>query len=325
MRRTAPLVLFTSLAVLTLSACGDGSDGAGDTVSTELASAGSVDGDVDTTAPDTGPVDTSADDAPADTFEDVGPPATNPDKPEVEIPAEPPTELVRTVLEEGTGEPAEAGDTLIVDYVGVRSVDGVEFDNSYDREPFPITLGAGGVIAGWDEGLLGSKQGERVQLDIPSDLAYGETARSDVIRENEDLTFVIDVRSVIRQADGSEAPTEPGVPLSEGAEESSYEDLVVGEGDTIENGDTALIRYVNFRGDNGVALEANWADDPLQIPYDEVQLFPGLYTGMEGMKVGGRRAITIIPEDGFGAEGNPQGGLPANTDMIFVVELLGAY
>ena len=116
-----------------------------------------------------------------------------------------PTELVRTVLEEGVGDPAETGDTLIVDYVGVRSVDGVEFDNSYDREPFPITLGAGGVIQGWEDGLLGAKQGERVQLDIPSALAYGEAARSDVIRENEDLSFVIDVRSVQPHLDGTEA------------------------------------------------------------------------------------------------------------------------
>jgi peptidylprolyl isomerase len=229
------------------------------------------------------------------------------------------------VLEPGVGEPAVAGDTLIVDYVGVRTVDGVEFDNSYDGEPFPITLGSGSVIQGWEEGLLGAQQGERVQLDIPSALAYGEAARSEVIRENEDLTFVIDVRSVITSVDPADVPTEPGVELSEGALETTFEDLVIGDGSPIEPGTTALIRYVNFRGDNGVAIESNWGDDPLQIPYNEEQLFPGLYLGMEGMNVGGRRAITIPPDDGFGPDGNPQGGLPAGTDMIFVIELLGAY
>lgn len=316
MRR--PLALI-SAALLALSACGADDDSSDDTASEEETPATD-----DATEP-TGAGTEQVDDEPPVTFEDVGPPPTSPDKPAVDIPDEAPDELVRTVLEEGVGEPAEVGDTLIVDYIGVRTVDGVEFDNSYDREPFPITLGAGGVIQGWEDGLLGAKQGERVQLDIPSKLAYGETARSDVIRENEDLTFVIDVRSVVRQADPSDAPTEPGVPLSEGALETSFEDLVVGEGDVIEEGQTALIRYVNFRGDNGVALESNWTNDPLQIPYVEIQLFPGLYNGMEGMRVGGRRAITIIPEDGFGPDGNPQGGLPAGTDMIFVIELLGAY
>ena len=47
------------------------------------------------------------------------------------------------MLEEGTGPAAETGDTVIVDYVGVRRSDGVEFDNSYDGgEPFPVMLGA---------------------------------------------------------------------------------------------------------------------------------------------------------------------------------------
>jgi peptidylprolyl isomerase len=53
--------------------------------------------------------------------------------------------------------------------------------------------------------------------------------------------------------------------------------------------------------------------------------FPGLLEGLEGMKVGGRRAIVIPPDQGFGTEGNPQMGLPAATDIVMVVDLLGAY
>ena len=316
MRRTLGLA---TAALLALTACGSGGDGStasGATDPVDSLAATDATASTDAPAPSTDSGDGSA---PSDT---VALPIV--EKPDVQLPAEAPTELVRTVLEEGTGDAAVTGDTLIVDYVGVRSSDGVEFDNSYERQPFPITLGAGGVIQGWEEGLLGAKQGERVQLDIPSDLAYGEQARGDVIGENEDLTFVIDVRSVVGQADPGDAPTEPGVPLSEGALDTTFEVLEDGEGDTLELGDTALIRYVNFRGDNGVALETNWSNDPLQIPYDEA-LLPGLLEGMEGMKVGERRAITIPPDDGFGAEGNPQGGLPANTDMIFVIELLGVY
>ena len=82
------------------------------------------------------------------------------------------------MLEEGDGPVSEVGDTVVVDYVGVRSSDGVEFDNSYDRgEPFPVVLGSGSVIPGWESGLVGVQAGARVQLDIPSDLAYGEAGR----------------------------------------------------------------------------------------------------------------------------------------------------
>jgi peptidylprolyl isomerase len=119
-----------------------------------------------------------------------------PPKPEVVIPTEPVTELIITDLVEGTGEGAQNGDTVVVHYVGVRSEDGVEFDNSYDRgTPFPVTLGSGGVIAGWEQGLLGVKAGGQRQLDIPADLAYGDADRG-TIRPGDALTFVIDVISV---------------------------------------------------------------------------------------------------------------------------------
>ena len=251
----------------------------------------------------------------------------NPDKPEVEIPDEAPTELERTVLTEGTGDPAEAGDIVIVDYTGVRSSDGLPFDNSYDRgESFAVVLGQGSVIQGWDDGLIGSLAGERVQLDIPSDQAYGEVARSTVICENENLSFVIDVRDVVKAGDPADAPTEPGVELSEspGVDDTVFEDLVEGDGDVLELGDTAIIRYVNFIGDTGEVLESLWGPDALQVAYGE-NMLPGLLEGMEGMAVGGRRAVTIPPEDGFGEAGSPDAGLPPDTDVIFVVELAGKY
>ena len=54
-------------------------------------------------------------------------------KPEVKLPSTLPTDLVVTDLTEGTGTGAATGDTVVVHYVGVRSEDGTEFDNSYDR------------------------------------------------------------------------------------------------------------------------------------------------------------------------------------------------
>ncbi len=154
----------------------------------ESATGAAASGDVpDTTAAPTAP--------PADSGSDTGSEIGG--KPEVEIPAEPPTELTVTVLIPGDGRVAEVGDTVTVNYVGVRSEDGLEFDNSYDRgQPFPVVLGTGGVIRGWDEGLTGAREGARIQLDIPPDLAYGDQARSEIIRANEALTFVVDIVSV---------------------------------------------------------------------------------------------------------------------------------
>jgi len=312
MRRTLPLLVT---ATLLFAACSGSDDNASDTSSNETASTEEP-SDTSESATDTSETGTS---------DTVAPPPTNPNKPEVEVPDEIPTELQVTVIEEGTGPAAEAGDTVIVDYVGVRTRDGVEFDNSYDRfEPFPVVLGQGGVIAGWDEGLVGVQAGARVRLDIPSDLAYGAEARGEIIGENEALTFLIDVRAVIQPPDPADAPTEAGVPASEGATETTFVDIVEGDGTELLAGQTGVINYVLFRGDNLVALESSWEAEPVPVPTAEGG-FPGFVKGLPGMKVGGRRAIIVPPEDAFGPEGNPQLGLPAGSDMIIVVDLLGVY
>ena len=116
--------------------------------------------------------------------------------PDVSLPAEPPTELEVTTLVEGTGDPAEVGDTVSVNYVGVRYEDGSEFDSNYGGEPFAVVLGTGSVIPGWEEGLVGVQAGGRYQLDIPADMAYGDDESTG--RPTGPLTFVVDVISVVK-------------------------------------------------------------------------------------------------------------------------------
>ena len=127
--------------------------------------------------------------------------------PAVSLPAATPTELVVTEITPGEGPEAAAGDTVFVNYVGVRSEDGQEFDSNYGSDPYPVTLGAGGVIAGWDQGLVGSTAGQRLQLDIPNDLAYGDQPRGDVIQAGDALSFVIDIVAVVPATDQADAPT----------------------------------------------------------------------------------------------------------------------
>jgi peptidylprolyl isomerase len=116
-------------------------------------------------------------------------------RPEVKAGAGDVTEMAVTTLVAGTGPAAESGKTVEVNYVGVTYRDGKEFDNSWDnQQTYPVTLGSGGVIQGWDLGLLNVKEGSRVQLDIPANLAYGEKAPAGY--PSGDLRFVIDVLSV---------------------------------------------------------------------------------------------------------------------------------
>ena len=93
---------------------------------------------------------------------------------------------------------AKAGDTVKVHYVGVAFSTGEEFDASWNRgTPLQFQLGAGQVIAGWDQGVQGMKVGGRRQLTIPAHLAYGDRgAGGGVIAPGETLIFVCDLVGV---------------------------------------------------------------------------------------------------------------------------------
>jgi len=119
-------------------------------------------------------------------------------KPQVKAPSgAPPKQLVTKDLEEGSGPAAKAGDTVLVNYVGVNYKTGEEFDASWDRgEPFPFTLGAGEVIPGWDQGVEGMKVGGRRELIIPPELGYGPAGAPPAIPPNETLIFVVDLEGI---------------------------------------------------------------------------------------------------------------------------------
>ena len=103
--------------------------------------------------------------------------------------------LVVEDLVVGTGATAVAGDTVTVNYVGTLT-NGTKFDSSYDRgTPYVFQVGAGRVIAGWDQGVPGMKVGGKRRLTIPPNLAYGSSGQG-VIPPNSTLVFDIDLVSI---------------------------------------------------------------------------------------------------------------------------------
>jgi FKBP-type peptidyl-prolyl cis-trans isomerase len=99
-------------------------------------------------------------------------------------------------VEVGTGAGVQTGQTAVVHYTGWLA-DGTKFDSSLDRgQPFTFPVGAGRVIRGWDEGLVGMKAGGERRLVIPSDLAYGPAGRPPVIPTNAELIFDIELLEI---------------------------------------------------------------------------------------------------------------------------------
>lgn len=99
-------------------------------------------------------------------------------------------------LKVGTGDTAVAGDTVTVEYVGALT-DGTVFDSSQAHgQPLSFTLGAGQVIAGWDQGIVGMKVGGQRTLVIPPSLGYGAAGAGNVIPPNATLVFEVQLDSV---------------------------------------------------------------------------------------------------------------------------------
>ncbi len=93
----------------------------------------------------------------------------------------------------GKGREAHAGEKATVHYTGTL-VDGTKFDSSKDRnQPFSFQLGAGRVIKGWDEGVVGMKIGGTRKLVIPSDLGYGARGAGSSIPPNATLIFIVEL------------------------------------------------------------------------------------------------------------------------------------
>jgi peptidylprolyl isomerase len=105
------------------------------------------------------------------------------------------SKLVTKDLKVGHGAAAKSGDTVTVKYVGVSCDTGKAFDASYTdgakKQEFSFPLGQGKVIPGWDQGLVGMKDGGVRELVIPSSLGYGATGSGSAIAGNDTLVFLV--------------------------------------------------------------------------------------------------------------------------------------
>ena len=95
----------------------------------------------------------------------------------------------------GTGRAVNSGDTISVHYIGALA-DGTKFDNSYDRgEPISFTVGAGQLIKGFDEGVVGMQINGKRKITIPPELGYG-AQQVGPIPANSTLVFEVELVSI---------------------------------------------------------------------------------------------------------------------------------
>lgn len=120
-----------------------------------------------------------------------------PKEPEIIIPkGDPSKKLIAIPVVVGDGPKVKKGQTVVVQYKGVVWRTGKEFDSSWSRNaPFALQIGVGGVISGWDKGLVGKTVGSRVMLVIPPKEGYGPDGNG-AIKGTDTMVFAVDILGV---------------------------------------------------------------------------------------------------------------------------------
>lgn len=118
----------------------------------------------------------------------------------------------------------------------------------------------------------------------------------------------------------------PEVPASDepAPDELVIDDVVVGDGAEAVAGSTADVKYVGAFYESGEEFDSSWsggAEETIPVPLGGGRVIPGFEQGIEGMKVGGRRTVTIPSDLGYGPEGSPP-VIPGDATLVFVLDLV---
>lgn len=245
------------------------------------------------------------------------PPATTPAEPKKDDavktvtaqPAEPtpaikpvtlPSGVVIEDLVEGNGDESKPGTSVVVNYKGMLK-DGKVFDSTEGRGTamFPLF----GVIKGWQEGIPGMKVGGKRRLTIPAKLAYGSREIKNpkteevIIPAFSDLVFEVELVATML-----------------------IEDIKVGEGEEVKPNATVTAHYLGTRRKDGFEFDSSYKHGTEPSTFGLNQVIKGWTWGLPGMKVGGKRKLTIPWQLAYGEAGRGK-DIPPKADLVFEITL----
>ena len=256
----------------------------------------------------------------------------------------------RRVLEEGDGDPIEAGQSVTFQNAAANGRDGVEFDNTYEsaEAPPPVVMDETQVIPGLVRGLIGAPVGSRVLIAMaPQDSFQAQGGLPQFgIEADDTVVFVIDVLEAVTpaeplpRAEGEAVEPEDGLPTVELDDtgkptitlpdgdppaELVVQPLIEGEGAEVTTGQTLTAHYTGIIWPGGEQFDSSWdRGEPSDFQIGVGAVIPGWDEGLVGQTIGSQILLVIPPDQGYGPEGNEPAGIAGTDTLVFVVDILAA-
>ncbi len=195
-------------------------------------------------------------------------------------------------------------------------------------------------------GIRDATIGSRIAVTASAEEAFGETGNSQLGIANKDTVLVlVDLVSKVQdKPEGEQSPYPDWMPkpkFREGVingfdftdapdptDDLRRVQLIKGTGPRVKKGQTIAVRYLGQAFDGDKPFDENFGDsgegEPTTFGIGTGAVIKGWDQGLDGVPVGSRVVLEIPPELGYGAEGSPDSGIPANATLVFMIDILAA-
>lgn len=319
--RTTAGLAAVALASIALTGCASGDD-SGD--GSAAASNGNVCEVTPAAEPSPAPSPSEADVKAVDAIEVSGPVGKEP-KVSFKAPLQVKSPTSR-VVDEGTGEELTEGSQVTINYVVLAGKDGSTSGSTWEtKKPESFTLGDPQYDL-LNDRLIGQKVGTRIVM--------ASTAMDQTIQVT--MVEVSEVKEIPTRAEGAEVEPKEGLPTVELADDGQptvtvpkeykaptdlvVQPLIEGDGAEVTKDQTVTVQYAGCLLD-GTSFDSSWSrGTPTSFPLNGV--IPGWTNGIAGQKVGSQVLLVVPADQGYGDQEN--GAIPANSTLVFVVDILEA-
>lgn len=258
---------------------------------------------------------------------------------------QPSGQFVVNTVTEGERATVNKGDWVTVNYTAKDWTTGKDLPSSYDANGKPqlYQAGSGQLVPALDQSVIGKKVGSRLLVVAPPEAAFGEQGSSQLgVNKGDTVVFVLDIMESLppdstlsgtmtqppatlpQVKDNGKAPVTITIPEGQAAPTDLQQAVLIkGEGKQVKSGQTLVVQYTGVLWANGQQFDSSWTHGGAQaVQIGTGSVIEGWDKGLVGQNVGSRVLLVVPPALGY--QDKAQGSVPANSTLVFVIDILEA-